>query len=114
MRTRTPPLWGVCEVCAVSVCAQSAHLRICAHCAQVFGAYISPHPKSPMTVAHPEQRAMLTLLRVGTYKASAMPPLTSTERSRLFRARAKMRSADYVPALARATIATGIAALDKQ
>jgi hypothetical protein len=43
-----------------------------------------------------------------------MPPLTSTERSRLFRLRKKMGSTDKVTSLTRAAIAIGISALDKQ
>ena len=45
-----------------------------------------------------------------------MPPLTNTERSRLFRARLKMRARPdaAVTALARAAIGVGVAALDKQ
>jgi len=47
-------------------------------------------------------------------KGKPMPPLTNTERSRLFRARQKMRTVDNVTALTRAAIAIGIGKLDKQ
>jgi len=64
-----------------------------------------------LPVAKRRKRAML---RVGTYKGKRMPPMTSTQRGRLFRARQKARAEDNVTALARAAIAIGIGKLDNQ